>query len=245
MIRKYYHWVIVSRLRLGGGLLLVLLPVCLVIPILVLVLPTSPNQPSPRDDVGMVIGGCVLALSFGVAGVMNVVQALSYLWNPARHRLLGQLARYGNPLEVARQIDAEIAANEGVLYMGKQPNAPRLFAWRGLWVTPSWVVQVHLQNEAVVRLADLEWVEEARMPTEWNRGNPDSYEVGLVSGERVLFLTTCEERYRLYLALSERCPWILYLKTWPDRKRSERPGSRGDQRGIQAESGEEPSEPDA
>jgi hypothetical protein len=239
MITKYYHWAITRRFLVGVPLLALVL-LFLAVPTVGLIF-----APNPEAFWRMVPGAALFVVGFGFAGGSNLIQAIAYLRNPAREPLMRQLARYGNPLEVARQIDAELAANEGVLYLGNWSSRPWPFGLRGLWVTPSWMVQVHLQNVAAVQLADLEWVEEARMPTQWNRGDEDRYKVGLVSGERVLFLTTCEEGYRLYLALSERCPWILDLKRWGDRKRAGRPAERADRKEIQAEPTEEPSGPDA
>src|SRR5262249_12939177 len=109
-----------------------------------------------------------------------------------------------------------------------------------LWVSPSWVVQVHHLNVAAVRLADLEWVEEARVPTDQNRRALVSYEVGL-AGVRVVFRVTREEAYRLYLALAKRCSWILDLETHRDEQRADRRAGRSDRRRIQRAAEEESS----
>jgi hypothetical protein len=223
MLMKHYYWSIASRCLLG---------VLFWLALLLLLVGRSDSERSGRNDDQELVAIVVVGVFLGGVGLVKVGAGVWYLWNPARHRLLGRLARYGNPLEVARQIDAELAANRGVVYLGKRSRAPRHFAWQGLWVTPSWVVQVHPLNVAVVRLADLEWVEEARMPTDQNRRGLVDYEVGLVGGRRAVFRITREETYRLYLVLAERCPWILDLETHRDEQRADRPASRPDRQRI-------------
>jgi hypothetical protein len=230
MLMKHYYWSVASRFLVGGIFWLALL--------LALMGRSEAKRAGQNDDKDRAAVVSVV-LFLGVPGLLAVGQGVWYLWNPARQRLMAWLALYGNPLEVARQIDAELAANQGVIYLGKRSRAPRHFAWKGLWVTPSWMVQVHPLNVAAVRLADLEWVEEARMPTDRNRHALVYYEVG-VAGVRVLFRITREEAYRLYLALGERFPWILDLERQRDEPGARRPASRSDRQRI-VRAGEEES----
>jgi hypothetical protein len=246
MLMKHYYRSI--RCRLLAGVLLVLGPLVLVVMVLGAGRPGigagGGAQQCAMPIFAVLFCGGPLAILAGCAGLVVMVLAVADLQNPARHRLLGPLRQYGNPVEVARHIDAEFEANQGVVSIGEQASGATPVALCGLWVTPSWVIEVRGRHVAVARLADLEWVEEARMPTDQNRRALVGYEVGS-AGARVVFRITREEAYRLYLALGERCPWILDLETWPGRKRADRPARRGERRGIQTESAEEPSGPDA
>jgi hypothetical protein len=218
-----YYWTIGCRLLLGG--------VLFVLPLVLLMLALASRDRS-RDVVG-VAGGCFLVSVAGCTGLACIFLALSDLRNPFHHRLLAPLRSYGNPLEVARQIDAELAGIQDVLCIADQAPTPGRVAWWGLWVTPSWVVQVDDRHLAVARLADLEWVEEVGMPTEQNRRGPGFYQMGLAYGQRVVFRTTREEKFRLYLILIGRCPWILHSRSRLRTRTATVPASQAHPRGIQ------------
>jgi hypothetical protein len=228
----YYYSTI--RYRLALGVPLFLGPLVLLVMVSGQGIESVGGSPRSATSILALICGTPVVSLAGCLGLACIFLALSDLQNPSRHRLLGHLRGYGNPVEAAGQIDAEFAAHEGVVTIRDRSTGPRRVGLHGLWVTPSWVVEVRDGHVALARIADLEWVEEARLPTEENRHELNPYEVGLEFGVRVRFTTTREERYRLYLALRERCPGILKRRGWQPRRTADRPACQAPQHAIQA-----------
>lgn len=83
---------------------------------------------------GLILGGFWRYIGIGllVGGLIIVIRAISRLQNPGKHPIMKTLKKYGEPDQVANQIDAELAnSTEAFTCTGRQVEAT---------ITPSWIV---------------------------------------------------------------------------------------------------------
>jgi hypothetical protein len=144
---------------------------------------------------GLIVGVPVILLC-----LFNVSRAAWAMQNPFSHRIVRQLAKYGDPKDIVAGIDREMAAGPVARY-GKS------------YLTSLWLLRPTAFGMIVVQLSDVVWM--------YHLKQTESFAVlCLRTGKAIPMPLRGEQVDKLLREVSERVPWALYgydvetLKMW-------------------------------
>jgi hypothetical protein len=126
---------------------------------------------------------CFVVVWFAIA-LRFALRGIWWLLMPRRHWLLQPMALFGDPLVIAKQIDAEIVDNSSAFVFG---HIPRWRPWRIFGpvvftaLTPHWLVRFTHHYYHVVSIEPVVWVYEAvTAKSSWLGGERFEHAIALV-----------------------------------------------------------------
>jgi len=178
-------------------------------------LPVQLNGVAAFRVIGVI--GLVVLIPISFLCLFNIAKALWSLQHPAAHRIARQLARFGDPKDIAAGIDREMSAGPVTRY-GKS------------LLTSLWLLRPTAFGMITIHLPDIVWM--------YHLEQVESFAVlCLRTGKAVPVPLRGQQVEQLLAEIHERVPWVLYgydlerLKAWrtsqadiialSDRQRSE------------------------